>query len=632
MGSSSSKKDMQFACKAGQSQYDQDGRARVGVAASSMPRPCFLPRDGRRAPARAELSQAVESMTSRTPRARGADEVVLDRYRLTRRLGSGGMGTVWLAHDEKLERAVAVKRIGVEDPEVAKRAEREARAAARLAHPGIVALYESGQDADAVYLVSELVRGRTLARLIADGLLSDRDALEIGVVLCEALAHAHERGVVHRDVKPANVMVPDDGSGAKLTDFGIAQLIGDDALTRTGDVVGTLAYMAPEQAEGRAVTAAVDLYALGLVLFEALSGVNPVRGRTPASTIRRVGERLPALGRLRRDLPLALCAAIDAAVLPHPEQRGSLADLKRALKASRRDVDDEPGTIEAGPLEPFTRAGRLAQDVGVVEPATRARRLGARGSAALGAAVLAFSALALLGPSPPAPPLLAGAAAAALALVLPRLGWLVIAAALVAWLATAAPGLTLLVAVALAPVPPALRRAAPGWWSAPAAALLLGAAGVAGAWVAIAGQARRAHERAALGALGAWWLLLAEPAASRVLVLGVAPGSEPRAAWEGSLGRAAEDALAPLASGGGLALAGVWALGAVVLPWFVRGRVVAVDLVVATAWSAAVAAGAAAAGAATAWPGGTPGPHGLVAGAVLAGIVAVAARVAGHPR
>ncbi len=542
------------------------------------------------------------------------------------------MGTVWLAHDEKLERAVAVKRIGVEDPDVAQRAEREARAAARLAHPGIVALYESGQDDDAVYLVSELVRGRTLAQLMADGLLSDHDAVGIGVVLCEALAHAHERGVVHRDVKPANVMVPDDGSGAKLTDFGIAQLIGDDALTRTGDVVGTLAYMAPEQAEGRAVTASVDLYALGLVLFEALSGVNPVRGRTPASTIRRVGERLPALGRLRRDLPLELCAAIDLAVLPHPEQRGTLADLKRALKAADREVNDRPGTIEAGRLEPFTRAGRLAQDVGVVEPATRARRLGVRGGAALGAAVLAFSALALLGPAPPLPPPLGAAVAAALALVWPRLGWLVTSVALVAWLAATAPGLALLVAVALAPVPIAIRRAAPGWWSAPAAALLLGAAGVAGAWVALAGQARRAHERAALGALGAWWLLLAEPAAGRVLALGVAPGTAPRAAWEGSLGRAAEDALVPLVSGGGLALAGVWALGAVVLPWLVRGRAAGVDLVLATTWSAAVAAGAQAACAATAWPGGTPAPRGLVGGAVLASIFAVAAMVADDPR
>ncbi len=574
----------------------------------------------------------MESTAPRTPRSSDVDELALGRYRLARRLGSGGMGTVWLAHDEKLERAVAVKRIRVEDPEIARRAGREARAAARLAHPGIVALYESGQDEDAVYLVSELVRGRTLARVMADGLLSDRDVVQIGIALCGALAHAHQRGVVHRDVKPANVMVPDDGGGAKLTDFGIAQLVGDPALTRTGDVVGTLAYMAPEQAEGRPVTWSVDLYALGLVLYEALSGVNPVRGRTPASTIRRVGERLPPLGRLRRDLPLALCEAIDSTVLPHPEQRGKLADLKRALGAAKREVDDEPGTIKGGPLEPFTRAGRFAQDVAVVEPATRARRLGVRGSAALGTTALALAGQGLLGPPPPLAPFLVAGIVGGLTLALPRVGWLVTAAVLVVWLAVAAPGLALLVAVALAPVPLTVRRAAPGWWSAPALALGLAAAGVAGAWVAVAGQARRAHQRAALGALGAWWALLAEPAAFRGVALGIAPGTAPRPRWEGSAARAAADVLAPLLSGGGLALAGVWAAGATVLPWLVRGRTAGADLLAAVAWTAAVAVGARLASAALTWPGGAPHPDGLVGGAVLAALVAVAARAAGRPR
>jgi eukaryotic-like serine/threonine-protein kinase len=601
----------------------------VAVAASSRSGAWSPAPAGRHVPRRSEPHSTVESTAPRTHAAPGEPELVLGRYRLSRRLGSGGMGTVWLAHDERLDRAVAVKRIGVEDPEVAKRAQREARAAARLAHPGIVALYEAGQDEDAVFLVSELVRGRTLARLMADGLLSDRDVLDIGVVLCDALAHAHQRGVVHRDVKPANVMVPDDGGPAKLTDFGIAQLLGDDALTRTGDVVGTLAYMAPEQAEGRAVTWSADLYALGLVLFEALAGVNPVRGRTPASTIRRVGERLPALGRLRRDLPLALCDAIDAAVAPHPEQRGRLADLKRALKAARAEVDDEPGTIEAGALEPFTRAGRLAQDVGVVEPATRARRLGARGTAALGVAVLTAAGLAVLGPAAPVSPVAVAAAAGALTLLLPRLGWACAALALLGWVAAAQPGLGVLVAAAVAPVPLLLRRAAPGWWSAPGLALGLGVVGLPGAWVAVAGQARRVQQRAALGALGAWWLLLAEPAAERALLLGRAPGTDPRAAWEASAGAGVTDALAPLLSGGGLVVAAVWAAGAAVLPWLVRGRSAGPDLVGAAAWSAGVAAATQGACTALAWPGGAPVPHGLVAGAVAAGVLAVAAKAAG---
>src|SRR4051812_36557882 len=130
-------------------------------------------------------------------------------------------------------------------------------------------------------------------------------------------------------------MVPDrphDGSGvAKLTDFGVARIAGEDVLTRTGDVVGTLAYMAPEQAEGREAGPEADLYALALVLYEALAGVNPVRGRGAASTARRVGARLPALGRLRRDLPLDLCGAIDAAVPPRLQPRGTLGEPRATL-------------------------------------------------------------------------------------------------------------------------------------------------------------------------------------------------------------------------------------------------------------------------------------------------------------
>src|SRR3954452_3126305 len=173
--------------------------------------------------------------------------LLLERYRLVRRLGSGGFGTVWLAHDERLQRDVAVKRIPLDDTDP-DRAQREAQAAARLSHPGIVALYETGADDEACYLVSELVRGETLRELLDSGALSDRDVVVIGAGLCEALSHAHSRGVIHRDVKPGNVMVSDshadDAPVAKICDFGIARIVGAEALTHTGDVVGTLAYMA----------------------------------------------------------------------------------------------------------------------------------------------------------------------------------------------------------------------------------------------------------------------------------------------------------------------------------------------------------------------------------------------------
>ncbi len=155
--------------------------------------------------------------------------LVLDRYRLERMLGAGGFGVVWLAHDERLERDVAVKVIPREESGAGPtRAEREAHAAARLNHPGVVGLYELDHDEHSTYLVSELVRGRTFAELSRAGALSDSDVARIGLALCDALHHAHERGVIHRDVKPQNVMVlaePAAGAGfAKLADFGVAHL------------------------------------------------------------------------------------------------------------------------------------------------------------------------------------------------------------------------------------------------------------------------------------------------------------------------------------------------------------------------------------------------------------------------
>ena len=276
--------------------------------------------------------------------------LVLDRYRLHRRLGAGGFGTVWLARDERLDREVAVK-IVPRARVVGGRLEREARATARLTHPGIVTLYEAAVDDEGAYLVSELVRGCTLDALLADGRLSDRDVIVIAIALCDALAHAHAQGVVHRDVKPSNVLVPDSPASpaqvAKLTDFGVARVIGGDSLTLTGDVIGTLAYMAPEQAEGRDAGAAADLYSLALVVYEALTGTNPVRVATAAQRARRLGAYLPPLRRQRRDLPRELGRAVDLALRPRPRERGTIGELRSALVIARDQVQDRPGVVSA---------------------------------------------------------------------------------------------------------------------------------------------------------------------------------------------------------------------------------------------------------------------------------------------
>jgi eukaryotic-like serine/threonine-protein kinase len=570
-------------------------------------------------------------------------ELVLDRYRLVRRLGSGGFGTVWLAHDERLDREVAVKRIGTASPSEAERARREALAAARLAHPGIVSLYESGADEAAVYLVSELVRGETLDVLEAEGALSDRDVLEIGVVLCEALAHAHARGVVHRDVKPGNVIVPeapeDGGAAAKLTDFGIARVVGDDALTRTGDVLGTLAYMAPEQAEGRSVSAHSDLYSLGLVLYEALAGVNPVRGASPAETARRLGEPIPALARARRDLPREVCDALDTAVDVDPRERGSVAALRRALAAARAEVSDEPGVVEApglataitrrfrreewAPPEVLPPRERVWPDEPQADEEEAGERprlaLPARLCAGLGAAGLAASALVGFSDgAPPVSPALAAAVVGAAVFLLPRLAWLAAAAATLGWLLVdGQDGTALLVLAAIGPVPILLPRAGV-LWSLPAAAPLLGLAGLAPVYATVAGLAGNVARRVALGALGGLWLFLGEPLLARHLLAGHAvPG-----AWSEDGRTAFHDVLVPMLDAHLGAVALVFAVTAGLLPWLVRGRRLAPDLVAATAWAAGLAAGLQAAVA-------PAGARGAIAGAALAAVLALVARAAG---
>src|SRR5436305_1692833 len=359
--------------------------------------------------ARTEDLAAAETRTEVIGHRSEDGRFVLGRYLLQRRLGAGGYGVVWVGGDEKLERAVAVKVIPREaDGPAPVRAEREARVAARLNHPGIVSLYELGADDEAVYLVSELVHGRTFAELLKGGALSDRDVARIGIALCQALDHAHQKGVIHRDVKPQNVMVvaePAAGAGfAKLTDFGVAHLAESD-LTKTGDVVGTLAYMAPEQAEGERITEAVDAYALALTLYEGWTGSNPVKARGPAATARNLGRSLPRLRSRRRELPERLCQAIDAALDPRPDRRPSLEVLRHSLEHASAELSEEGGLVEPSTLKRFGLAERERR---VREPIA----VPSRAVAAVAAGLLVFLALDLLGPAPPVAPVAAPAAAA----------------------------------------------------------------------------------------------------------------------------------------------------------------------------------------------------------------------------
>ncbi|HEY1286290.1 MAG TPA: serine/threonine-protein kinase [Solirubrobacterales bacterium] len=267
--------------------------------------------------------------------------LVLNRFLIERRIGSGGFGVVYEAWDGRLERPVAVKAIDSRGEESRRRVLREAQAAARLNHSGIVTLYEIGEEGGNALLVSELVDGPTLADLCREDALSDREIGEIGADLCEALDHAHSRSVVHRDIKPENVVVSEDGElRAKLMDFGIARLTDAAALTAPGDVVGTLAYMSPEQAEGRGAGPEADVYSLALTLYECWSGQNPNRRATPAATARAIGARHRPLRRLRPDLPRRLTEAIDACLEPRPSRRPRLEELGEAIEASLTELDE----------------------------------------------------------------------------------------------------------------------------------------------------------------------------------------------------------------------------------------------------------------------------------------------------
>ena len=529
--------------------------------------------------------------------------MVLGRYRLKRRLGSGGFATVWLARDERLDRDVAVKVLPRERVSGG-RFEREARAAARLSHPAIVTLYEAAVDDDGAYLVSELVRGQTLDESLDDGRLSDRDIAQIGVALCDALGHAHSQSVVHRDVKPSNVLVPDSPATpdqvAKLTDFGVARVVGGDTLTRTGDVLGTAAYMAPEQASGREAGTAADLYSLALVLYEALTGVNPVGELGHSQRVRRLAVHLPPLRRYRRDLPRDLARAIDQALRPRARERGSLEELRIALMRSLLAVPDRAGVVEAPWRPRWTSepdhefSGRDQEwSEPAPEPAgepARARpgHLPQRLMSAVAAGALAAWLAGNLVTSGPFPPIGIGAIVGATVAALPRLGWIgsVIVGSTALLLGGDGGAAMVLAPAGLLPVALLPRR--PRYWPLAAVAPALGLIGLAGAWPALAARAGSRWRRAVLGSLGWLWLLAGGALAGTGLYARNPHSVPPPSIWIPSAHEAARHVISPLLGSGMIGPALVWGIGALALPGFTATRSPRARLMLAGAWSVVV--------------------------------------------
>jgi serine/threonine-protein kinase len=270
-------------------------------------------------------------------------DTIGQRYELGTLLGRGGMGEVREATDLRLGRAVAIKVLRsdlAEQEKLRGRFEREARAAARINHPNVVAIYDIGEERGVPFIVMERLPGETLANELAAGPLREARACALGVEVLSAIACAHELGVIHRDIKPANVLL-DAESHAKVADFGIAKLAEEDSHTTMGIVFGTASYLAPERLAGHVATPASDLYAVGVLLFEALAGRPPFRGETPLALVESIARGVDEpLGELRPDVDPAVVAVVERAMKQQPAERfASATEMATALAAATETAD-----------------------------------------------------------------------------------------------------------------------------------------------------------------------------------------------------------------------------------------------------------------------------------------------------
>ena len=279
-------------------------------------------------------------------------ELIAGRYELEKLVGSGGMSNVFRAHDRLLERTVALKILHEQytrDDDYVERFRREARAVAKLAHPNIVTVIDRGEQDGRQFIVFEYVDGPNLKDLTRNGPLEVRDAIGLTLQVARALSFAHDRGLVHRDVKPQNVLLNEDGQ-AKVTDFGIARSLDVQGVTQTGTVLGTSDYIAPEQARGQKVDPKTDIYSLGAVLYELLVGEVPFSGDNfVAVAMRHVNEPVPSVLDARPDCPARLDFAIQRAMAKDPDDRfASMDDFVAELEACLAELDgrgDEGATM-----------------------------------------------------------------------------------------------------------------------------------------------------------------------------------------------------------------------------------------------------------------------------------------------
>ena len=312
-----------------------------------------------------------------------------NRYRLDSKLGEGGMATVYCGSDTLLRRRVAIKvlrRDYASDQEFVRRFYQEAESAAKLSHPNIVNTYDVGREGDTYYIVMELVDGPSLAEIIAaDGRLPEPVALDYAAQICNGLAYAHRQGLLHRDIKPANILITKDDV-VKLSDFGIARAVSQQTMTMTrpGMVMGSVYYLSPEQAQGLDLTEASDLYSVGIVLYQMLTGKLPFTGESPVTVaLKHISDPAPPLDPSAGVSP-ALASIVSKLLQKQPENRfGSASEVASALREARERpsfaayslVDDAPGSA-LRPMQPPPRKSRMPdRHAEVIESEQRRRNL-----------------------------------------------------------------------------------------------------------------------------------------------------------------------------------------------------------------------------------------------------------------
>lgn len=306
--------------------------------------------------------------------------MIAGRYELGALVGSGGMGEVYAGRDTKLDRAVALKFLRKDMaslPDLRSRFEAEARAAGRLTHPNVVAVFDTGEHDGAPYIVMELLNGRTLADEAAAGQAAEERARQVGREIVSALKMSHGQGVLHRDLKPGNVFLCHDGS-VKVGDFGVAKMAEGMDLTQAGMMLGTPAYLAPERIAGQPASESTDVYAVGVILYELLAGRKPFEADTPLGLVRAIqDDPVPPLAGERPDVDRSFAAIVERAMARDPAERySSAAELESVLQDSQAPSIHEP-VAGAGAADPTRVLGDSVAQTGT-DPTLVSRPRGSR--------------------------------------------------------------------------------------------------------------------------------------------------------------------------------------------------------------------------------------------------------------